>query len=463
MIANRKRVAVIGAGIAGLGAAWSLRENAEVTVYEKAPRFGGHSWTVDVDYDGQVIPVDIGFICFNRPNYPNLTGLLRHIGVKTVMTDMSFSVSDPANYEWSSDPLGLFAWKRNMVDPTFLHLINEILRFNNIARRDLTQGVIPEMTLGDYLDRHGFSQTFRVAYLLPMSAAIWSTPETDMLNYPVGSFIQFFDNHRLMHAIRPIWRTVAGGSRNYVEVLLEDLKANAATLRTGAEIDVVRPHPSGRIHVAERDGRGDLFDNVIFASHADQTRQMLDRRYDDQRLALGSVRFAPNVAYLHRDPSLMPNRRTAWASWNVLKGGGDRVCVTYWMNRLQKIAGDKPLFVTLNPTVPPAKDKTFGVYEFDHPMYDAPAAAGRRAITRIQGQDGLLFAGAWLGDGFHEAGLRTGLEASHALGGEVPWNVVLEHRHTVAPPVARPVAPPVATAIPTIPGLVDLPPLMAAG
>ncbi|MBI1358984.1 MAG: FAD-dependent oxidoreductase [Alphaproteobacteria bacterium] len=432
MTRPRRRVAVIGAGIAGLGAAWSLRETADVTLYEHAPRFGGHSHTVDVDYDGTQIAVDIGFICFNRPNYPNLTGLFRHLGVRTVMTDMSFSVSDPANYEWSSDPLGLFAWKRNMVDPNFLSLISEILRFNNVARRDLIQGAVPEMTLGDYLNRHGFSQTFRVAYLLPMSAAIWSTPEQCMLDYPVGSFIQFFDNHRLMHAIRPIWRTVAEGSRNYVDLVLRDLRDNAATLHAASRIDLVRPHVSGCVEITEHTGRSGLFDSVILAAHSDQSCRMLDRRYNEQRLALGAVRFAPNTAYLHRDPSLMPNRRTAWASWNVLKGMDDRVCVTYWMNRLQKIPGGKPLFVTLNPTVPPAKDKTFGVYEFDHPMYDAPSLAARRAVTRLQGQQGLQFAGAWLGDGFHEAGLRTGLEAGLALGGEVPWAAVLEHKRDLS-------------------------------
>ncbi|MDP3738262.1 MAG: FAD-dependent oxidoreductase [Hyphomonadaceae bacterium] len=429
MISRRRRVAVVGGGVAGLGAAWALRQNADVTLYDRAPRFGGHAWTVDIDYDGAPMPVDIGFICFNRPNYPNFTNLLQHLDVKTVWTDMSFSVSDPKGYEWSSDPWGVFAWKRNMLDAKFRGLLNEILIFNNIARRELIAGDIPEQTLGDWLDAHGFSEIFRIAYLLPMSAAIWSTPEKLMLDYPVGSFLTFFDNHRLMHTLRPIWRTVAGGSRAYVGKMLHDL---SPSLRPAAHIETIRPAGPGRIQIVERGKPSQAFDAVILSCHADQSKRMLDGCYKDQRLALGSVRFSSNTAYLHRDASLMPERRAAWASWNVLKGEDNKVCITYWMNRLQKLPNDKPVFVTLNPTRPPAKDKTFGVYEFDHPMYDAPSAAARRSVQRIQGRDGLFFAGSWLGDGFHEAGLRTGLEAAFALGGSVPWEATTQHTHTLS-------------------------------
>jgi predicted NAD/FAD-binding protein len=412
--------------VAGLGAAWALRHAADLVVYDRAPRYGGHAWTVDVDYDGAPLTVDIGFICFNRPNYPNFTNLLSHLGVKTVVTDMSFSVSDRDGYEWSSDPWGLFAWKRNLADKRFRGLLGEILHFNNVARKQIIADEIPEMSLGDWLDRHGFSEIFRSAYLLPMSAAIWSTPERLMLDYPVASYLTFFNNHRLMHAIRPIWRTVSGGSRSYVEKMLADLRP---ALRGGADIDAIRPADPGRVQIIEHGRAPQTFDAVILACHADQSRAMLHRSYDEQRLALGSLRFSSNVAYLHRDTSLMPERRAAWASWNVLKGEDDRVCVTYWMNRLQKLPGDKPIFVTLNPLRPPTRNKTFGVYEFEHPIYDAPSAAARRSAQRIQGRDSLFIAGAWLGDGFHEAGLRTGLEAAFALGGSVPWEATVQYSH----------------------------------
>ena len=428
MTPRRRRVAVVGGGVAGLGAAWALRENADVVVYDKAPRFGGHAWTVDIDHTGQKMPVDIGFICFNRPNYPNFTNLLQHLDVKTVWTDMSFAVSDPKGYEWSSDPWGLFAWKRNALDANFRGLLSEIVDFNNVARAELASGKATDASLGDWLDGHGYSELFRTAYLLPMSAAIWSTPEKMMLDYPVHSFLQFFENHRLMHLVRPIWRTVAGGSRSYVDKLLADL---GPRLHARAQIETIRPAGHGKIQIVERNQPPQTFDAVILSCHADESRRMLDSSYDEQRLALGSVRFSQNTAYLHHDPTLMPKRRMAWGSWNVLKGPDDTVCVSYWMNRLQKLPKSRPVFVTLNPVHEPAQDKTFGVYQFDHPMYDGPSAAARRSVQRIQGRDGLFFAGSWLGDGFHEAGLRTGLEAAFALGGQVPWEATTLQRHTL--------------------------------
>lgn len=429
MISQRKRIAVIGAGVSGLGAAWALRESADVAVYEKADRIGGHAWTVDIDYDGVVQPVDIGFICFNRPNYPNFTAMLEHLGVATVTTDMSFAVSDPQGYEWGSDPLGLFAWKRNLLDRNFHGLLAEILRFNTRAREQLEANTVSDTSLGEWLDTHGFSQRFRTGYLLPMSAAIWSTPERMMLDYPVSSFLTFFDNHRLMHAVRPTWRTVSGGSRTYVSRLVQDMRLVISGAATS-----VRPALRGGVDVTDVGGRTQSFDAAILASHADASLGLLDPSYEDQRLALGSVRFSSNIAYLHRDPALMPKRRAAWASWNVIKGQDETVCITYWMNRLQAIPRSRPVFVTLNPAVPPAVDKTFGIYEFDHPMYDGPSAAARRTIQRVQGMDGLYFAGAWLGDGFHEAGLRSGIEAALALGGSVPWTPTVRHTH--AAPVA---------------------------
>ncbi len=430
MTSSRKKIAVIGGGVAGLGAAWALREIADVTLYDKADRFGGHAWTVDIQHTGQPVAVDIGFICFNRPNYPNFTALLNHLDVETIWTDMAFAVSDPNGYEWSSDPWGLFAKKRNALDPKFRGMIGEILSFNKTARAQLANNTVPDISLGEWLDRHGYSQHFRDAYLMPMSAAIWSTPEKMMPDYPVISFLQFFENHRLMHMLRPVWRTVKGGSRAYVDRMLADLQP---CLRPGADIQTVRPAGSGKTQVVERHRMPETYDAVIFACHADESRRMLSPSYEDQRFALASLKFSSNTAYLHHDETLMPKRRAAWASWNVMKGERDDVCITYWMNRLQKLPKDRPVFVTLNPVHQPDAAKTFGVYQFDHPMFDTPSAAARRTLTRLQGQDSLFFAGAWLGDGFHEAGLRTGLEAAFALGGRVPWQATTQYTHTLQP------------------------------
>ena len=249
MSLRRRRVAVVGAGVAGLGASWALRETADVVVYDKAPRFGGHAWTVDIEHTGKPMSVDIGFICFNRPNYPNFTQLLKHLDAPTVWTDMAFAVTDPNGYEWSSDAWGLFAWKRNALDAQFRGMIGEIIDFNNVARAELLRGDLADVSLGDWLDAHGYSQLFRDSYLLPMSAAIWSTPEKLMLDYPVTSFLQFFDNHRLMHLVRPIWRTVKGGSRSYVSKLMAQLTAD---MRAGAAIETIRPAGAGKVQIVEK-------------------------------------------------------------------------------------------------------------------------------------------------------------------------------------------------------------------
>ncbi|MBI1341238.1 NAD(P)-binding protein [bacterium] len=424
MTLPRKRVAVIGAGVSGLGAAYLLKDAADVVVYEREPRIGGHAHTVEIDYLGTPVAVDIGFIVYNELNYPNLTGMLDSLGVKTIASDMSFAVSDPDGFEWSSDLAGLFAWKRNLANREFIGLLLEILRFNKVGRRPEERAKAVEMSLGVFLDRHGFSEAFRRNYLLPMGAAIWSTPEGEMLSYPAESLLQFFENHRLMHAHRPIWRTVAGGSRNYVNKLAAEL---GDRIRVGSGAQRVSRGPDGGLTVTDMQGGTQAFDAAVLASHADQSRHILATEFEAQRMPLGSIRFSPNTAYLHRDPSLMPRRRAAWASWNVLKGADDRVCITYWMNRLQKLPSDKPLFVTLNPARPPAESLTFGSWAFDHPMYDAASGAARREITRLQGDDGLYLAGAWIGDGFHEAGLRSGVEAAYAIGGRAPWAAVLRN------------------------------------
>jgi uncharacterized protein len=423
---GRNRVAVVGAGVSGLGAAWSLRDVADVTVYEKSARIGGHAYTVDTRVAGKPVAVDVGFICYNEPNYPNLKGLLAHLDIETIATDMSFAVSDPNGYEWGSDALGLFAWKRNLLNGDFHRLLGEILRFNTRARRELQDGDLPDVSLGVWLDRNGFSARFRSAYLLPMSAAIWSTPEDLMPDYPVGSFLKFFDNHRLMHAVRPMWRTVRGGSRTYVEKLAQAL---GERVRTEAHIARITPRDSGGVVITETSGRSESYDAVILSAHADESRALLDERFEEHRLALGSVRFSSNHAFLHSDTSLMPRRRSAWASWNVLKGPRDTVCVTYWMNRLQKLKTAEPVLVTLNPVQPPAAKKILAEFRFEHPMYDAASAAARRSLQRLQGQQGVYVSGAWLGDGFHEAGLRTGLEAAFALGGRTPWTAVLQQTY----------------------------------
>lgn len=418
------RIAVIGAGISGLGAAWALRDLHEVTLYEKDTRLGGHANTVDIDYDGAPIAVDTGFIVFNSHNYPNLVGLLAHLGVETFDSDMSFAVSDPQGYEWSSNGMaGIFAWKRNVASPTFLGMLSDIVRFSTQARADLAQeGRLEGATIEDYVQSLRLSRGFLDHYLMPMGAAIWSTNEREMRRYPAESFLRFFDNHRLLHANRPQWRTVKGGSRAYVEKLRADL---GQRVRSGAPVLSVSRGLDG---VAVRTAEGQTaYDQVIFACHSDEALAILGSNATPAEAAhLAAVRYAPNTAYLHRDPALMPRRPAAWASWNYMRGGSvtqDGVTVSYWMNLLQNIDRKHPLFVTLNPVTPPDPALTFKTIEYSHPQFDRAALTAQRAIKDLQGQNRIWFAGAWLGYGFHEDGLSSGLAAARQLGAVLPWDL----------------------------------------
>ncbi len=412
-----KRIAIIGSGISGLGAAYALKDTADITVFEANDRAGGHAHTMDVDYDGTQLSVDVGFIVYNALNYPNLIGFFEALGVETEASDMSFAVSNPDGYEWASTLNGIFADRRNFFSPKFHKFWRTILKFNDLARTELETGKIDDISLGFWLRKHGFEQSFMDNYVLPMGGAIWSTPEDEMLDYPARSFFQFFENHRLMHKERPKWRTVSGGSRTYVnavsDLLGARLKLNNAVSKVSAFGDKVRVELVG--------GETDVFDDVILATHADTSLDLLDTQYEDQTFLLRSARYRPNEIYLHRDPSLMPKRKAAWASWNVIKQNTPEMCLTYWMNRLQNLPDKLPIFVTLNPESPPAADLTFAKMSKAHPQFDAPAEAAVRAMKRDLGKDHIWLAGAWMGSGFHEDGLKAGLSCALSLGGRVPW------------------------------------------
>jgi predicted NAD/FAD-binding protein len=416
-----------------------MRRTHDVVLFEGEGRLGGHANTVTVDYDGAEIPVDTGFIVCNELNYPNFLNLLEALSVKTVASDMSFSVSDPDGYEWSSNGLsGLFAWKRNMTNPGFLCMLGDIVRFSAKAREDLRESRLRTQTLEEYVGSLGLSRGFLRNYLLPMGAAIWSTPERDMLRYPAASFLRFFDNHRLLHAKRPQWLTVEGGSRTYVAALRAEL---GERVRSGDPVVSVK-RDGVQVVVRTQSGAEDRFDQVVMACHSDESLALIDDASREEAAALGAVRYEPNVAYLHRDPRLMPKRAAAWASWNYLRhaGADDKVCVSYWMNRLQAIDEARPLFVTLNPAQAPDPALTYGRFEYSHPQFDGPALAAQTAVRALQGRNRLWFAGAWLGYGFHEDGLVSGLDVAAALGAPAPWTVT--RRHDVSPAAPAPLGAP---------------------
>jgi predicted NAD/FAD-binding protein len=423
---RRLKIAVIGSGVSGASAAWALNPLHDVTLYEKATRAGGHTATVDVDYDGLSIPVDTGFIVYNEPNYPNLTALFAELGIATHASDMSFALSlDHGKLEWSGAGLSsLFAQKRNLLRPSFLLMIREILRFNKTCLLDRAAGHLVSRSIGDYLDWRGFSPGFTNNYLVPMAAAIWSTPAAKMLQFPAEHFINFFDNHRLIYSKQHQWRTVTGGSRNYLEKLLQPLGDH---LKLGLGVRAVMRNQAG-VTVIDDSGEETHFDKVIFAAHSDQTRRMLVDATDQEKRLLAAVPYQPNRVVLHRDPSLMPQRRKVWASWNYLRSSSENgnadVAVTYWMNRLQAIDDRFPLFVTLNPDREPDPRKVFAEFSYDHPQFSADSVQAQRALADMQGHNNSYFAGAWTGYGFHEDGLTSGLKAATALGAILPWSTV---------------------------------------
>ena len=424
------KVAIIGSGISGLGAAFAMADVSDVVLYEKDSRLGGHANTVAIDYDDHRIDVDTGFIVYNARNYPNLVGLLDTLGVESLQTDMSFAFSGE-ELEWSSNfPAGVFARKRNLVSPRFLGMLSDIRRFNRVARDDLESGRLGDLTLGGYLRLRGFGPTFAASYLLPMGAAIWSTSPRGISDVPAESFIGFFANHNLLQMIQPQWRTVRGGSQAYVRRLAAVL---GDRVRCGLGVHGVR-RVDGQVEVQDEQGQVERFDQVIIASHSDQALAVLEDADAEERAFLGAIRYAPNRAYLHRDPALMPRRKAAWGSWNYLVDNGNGVFggVTYWMNRLQGISSQHPLFVSLNPAKAPDPALTFSVHDYDHPQFDTASLAAQRRFNRIQGRGGVWYAGAWLGFGFHEDGLTAGLRVAHALGGRVPWTFV-DHRIASGP------------------------------
>jgi uncharacterized protein len=425
---SRMRIAVVGTGIAGSSAAWALATSTdhELVIYEKADRTGGHSATVNVDYDGINIPVDTGFIVYNELNYPLLTRLFDHLGVATQPSDMGFAVSSRGGRaEWAGRTNGmldgLFARRRNLVSPAHINMIREMFRFNASALADHAGGGFGELTIGEYLARGKYSQRFRDEYLAPMGAAIWSMSTARLLQFPAASFVAFFANHRLLHWNRPSWRTVTGGSRAYVEKLTASF---AGRIRLNTGIRSIARHDLG-VTVADTNGHSERFDHVILGAHSDEALAMLEDASDAERDILSAIAYRPNDVWLHRDPALMPKRKAAWAAWNVLASGdaNAELTLTYWMNALQGIDKSRPLFVTLNPPAEPRADLVFGRYSYAHPQYDSAAISAQKSLPEIQGNRHTWFCGAWTGYGFHEDGLRSGLAAAQALGAHLPWQV----------------------------------------
>jgi predicted NAD/FAD-binding protein len=422
------KIAVIGSGITGLSAAWLLARHHNVTLFEANDYAGGHSNAVDVCLDGMDYPVDTGFLVFNHKTYPNLTQLFSLLDIKIANTDMGFSVRLPKdNIEWAGSNLSsLFAQKSNLLKPRFWQMISDILRFNKNATHLLAIAKAQNLSLGQLLKAENYSESFAQWYLLPMGAAIWSTPSQDMLNFPAESFIQFCLNHGLLQIKdRPQWMTVEGSSRQYVTKMC----AGIGDVRLNTPIYGVKRTPN-HVVVAHQHGE-DTFDSVILATHADQSLILLKDISSQEQSILSAIKYAPNTAFLHTDSSLMPKNKVAWSAWNYYNSTQESknasVAVTYWLNKLQPLPFKTPLFVTLNP--PEAIDtQSILLRQFDyaHPQLNDAAYQAQKKLHLIQGNGGVYFAGAWAGYGFHEDGLKAGLRVARLLGANAPWQAVYE-------------------------------------
>jgi predicted NAD/FAD-binding protein len=418
-----KSIAVVGSGISGLSAAWLLSRSHDVTLFEQEDRPGGHSNTFTVSEGASEVPVDTGFIVYNVSAYPNLVALFDLLKVETYETSMGFAVSMGGGaYEYSGNgAASLVGQWRNLLSTGHWSLMRDLVRFFREASALDVAGMPADLTLGAFLEQRGYSRWFAERHILPMAAAIWSTPTSQVMDFPVASFINFFSNHQLLQLVnRPYWRTVRGGSRVYVQKLLADFRG---TVELGAKVEGVSRRPGGvEIHV---NGHTRSFDGVVMASHADETLAMLRDADPLEAQLLGSFRYAPNRAVLHRDAAVMPKRRRLWSAWNYLSASPENTSdlfVTYWMNKLQDLNTTRDYFVSLNPTIEP-RDVLASI-SYAHPVFDGKANAARARLWEIQGRRNVWFCGSYFGFGFHEDGIQSGLAAAEAVGDvRRPWSV----------------------------------------
>lgn len=411
-----KKIAVIGAGISGMGAAYMLSEDHKVTLFEAEPRLGGHARTIMAGKTGHQ-PVDTGFIVFNYANYPHLARLFKALDVPVTKSNMSFGASlDGGRIEYAlASVASIFAQKRNAVNPKFLRMLRDIKRFNSRAldaTRDRNLG------LGDFLDQLGTGAWFREYYLLPLTGAIWSTPTEKVMDFPAHALVQFMENHALLsYTGQHQWYTVQGGSVEYVRRLEAALRTRGATLRPGTPIDAVRRTVEGA-EIKAQGAEWEHFDEVVFATHSDDTLRLLSDATALEKRALGAIQYQPNRVVLHADAAVMPKKRVCWSSWNYTESAKkemNAIDLTYWMNSLQPIPEADPHFVTLNSTRPIREALIYDECTLRHPVYDLDALAAQEVVRDMNGTHRTWFCGAWMKNGFHEDGLGSAVDVVEAI------------------------------------------------
>jgi uncharacterized protein len=423
----RMKLAIVGSGISGLAVAHTLKDHADITVFEAGDYFGGHTHTVDITLpttQGMVTHgVDTGFLVFNERTYPNLINLFAELNVETAPSDMSFSVKVPGalngkTLEWSGTDLNsVFAQRGNLVNPRFWRMLLDVMRFNALCTRIAKEQREKELQqpLSDFLRTHQFSEPFRDWYFLPMLGCIWSCPTDQMLQFPVATMIRFCHNHGLIQVTnRPQWFSVVGGARNYVEKIL----AGVHDKRLNTPVRLIERDALGVRLIT--DGHAERFDQVVIATHTDQALSLLREASGEERSLLGAIRYQDNRAVLHTDASVLPANPKTWAAWNYERAASSeressRVCLHYLLNRLQRIPFAQPVVVSLNPLHDIDPATIVGEYDYAHPVFDLGAIEAQKRLPLLQGQQHTWYAGAWTGYGFHEDGLKSGLQVGRAL------------------------------------------------
>lgn len=409
----KERIAIIGTGVAGLTCAWHLRETVDLTLIEREPRPGGHTNTVTVDEDGRPIPIDTGFIVFNRVTYPHLIRLFGELDVRTKPAEMSFSVRhEPENLEYNGMGLDkVFAQRSNLIRPRFHALLFQILRFFRVARAALEDPAVRHLTVKEFAQRHHLGQDFLDFYLVPMGSAVWSTEPGKMLDFPALGLLRFFHNHGFLGVTtHHPWFTVDGGAKSYVDKIL----AAVRPVRLPAEVAAVSEHPD-HVTVRTSDGHTETFDRAVIAAHANEALAMLEAPDADQKRLLSAFPYQRNVATLHTDPSVMPRRKKAWASWNYrISRNPDGVIgatTHYWMNALQGVSKNRDYFVSLNSQISPEKILHETVYE--HPVYTLGALQAQEDLPLLNQRSPrqrVFFCGSYFRHGFHEDACKSAVD-----------------------------------------------------
>jgi len=409
------KIAIIGTGISGLGISYLLNPYHDLTIFEKENYLGGHSRTVKANAN----PVDTGFIVFNHKNYPHLTALFKYLDVKTEKSNMSFGVSIAnGQLEFGSNSLlNIFAQKKNLLNIKFYQMLKDIIRFNNLAPKYLASK--SDLTLEEYLSKYNFCSWFKDYYLLAMGASIWSCPHSKILKFPAKTFLQFFENHGLLTVTnQPQWYTVTGGSKEYVKKLSNNFSNK---IQKNSKI-IKLERKNKEIIITDQNNKTYKFDKVIFACHADEALEIIQKPSQKEQEILGSFKYQNNKVILHQDISFMPKNKKAWSSWIYLnEGNSNKLSLSYWMNNLQNLKSQQPLIITLNPHRKPKKETIINEHNFSHPIFDQKAIKAQKEISSLQGDNNCYFVGAYQRYGFHEDGLLSAVNIAKLFKAKIPW------------------------------------------